>query len=1298
MPKLAFAACLLLAGGLSPLLFADVPRIKYVAHRGDYPDVPEGSMAAYRNAVERGSEIVKLDVHPSKDGVIVMSHDPSFKRTMGWDVRIADVSWDEIQRHTYLFRGKPTEEKAVSLPAVLKVVKVIPEFWIDFKHFDPEFCERVLAEFAKAGIPRHRIMVATYTRPALLYMKAHHSDIRRVGHMDFRLEKGRWSPSFARAEGVTYAAAREGEPMAGEVVDGIRAYASKMGLWGINICADPKIVTKELVSALHSSGLWVSIALIHTKPHAELFVGFGNDCVVTRDRRTVKPILDRAISATATAGEWRFEVAANAPRVVSCRVDAKLAERMATQEVVAVSEDGRETPVEWAIDASGEMPELVWRADGRRSFALRPRSSAPNGGRSAAARPLMAAERGDEIVVGNEFFSLRHPAKGKGGFPEQLRFVQSGAVDDGFQFIDRLVRRNAAGGVDVLPVRNDGEASARLAFSSPLRAVVEAKAKVASVDLVYRYVYEASSPVVRVDVVCRQAKSDPWAEAWTVGLCWNRNSPRYGSYCTSRDDAPIPLQTKGKPSKQFSGLWSVLTDGTNAVGVSSVYGAVGWDASSSFVYYLLAQREGWRTATLGRSALLYFGPVVGREDFDNAFAAVRPRVKVLRNGLRWVPTKPLSPPSGATLLEGKGIRLAFDTADRGFNCIGIENRVNPDPAAFCDGEQGRASFWSLKFWKDGSPTNTLAIDNLAPCERSVERSEGGMLVFDWRGLSLGDERGVVDVRATVAIEQDGTAATWRIAVKNRSARWGLAETAYPLLCNVVRPLEADVLTPRGNLGGRIVESYRGGVASRYPGSMGAQVQTCAFLRGGTGLQISALDGKGQEKVLDLSGLDFTLRYRCPNEGVPGAANAPDFAVETAAFSGDWWSAAKRYRAWATRQVAAKSKGRIGDVGYWIKNDGAHGSPAQVSNIMERAFAALPGIPLGLHWYCWHKGPFDHYYPELFPERRGMKETVAWLKKKGVLVMPYINGRLWDNGIASYSNAIPYACKRPDGTCYVEDYGSGRKFAPMCPVTKQWQQTIDALCDRLEDEIGVNAIYLDQVSASMPAPCHDKTHGHMLGGGSHWQGGYREMMAQIRGKAAQRGVALTSENAAEPYLDSFDAHLTWFGHSFDDVPLLPAVYSGYAVYFASMEDAKDTLDSYCAQQGQDFLWGIQLGWTDPWILDDKHTEHLVFTTRLCRERLANKEFFLEGELMGELPTPPDVPMVEVQWRRVGNYCNSSRFKTPAVRAAVWRDGPGNRRAFFVNISGEAQSFTYGSGAERKRIVIPPRSVAAEDMFN
>ena len=606
---------------------------------------------------------------------------------------------------------------------------------------------------------------------------------------------------------------------------------------------------------------------------------------------------------------------------------------------------------------------------------------------------------------------------------------------------------------------------------------------------------------------------------------------------------------------------------------------------------------------------------------------------------------------GATLLEGDGIRLAFDTAEKGFNCIGIENRITADPAAFCGEEPGCAGFWNLTFWKDGCPTNTLTIDNLAPCHRAVKR-EGTAIIFDWRGIALGDEADILDVRATVTLTPDGSAAEWRISVVNRCKRWGLAETQFPLLRNVVKPREADVLIPKGNWAGRLVKSYNGGpqvggTSLRYPSSLGAQVQTCAYMLGGAGLQVTTLDGRGQVKYFEMPDFDFCIRYPCPDQGVPGAANAPDFAVETATFSGEWWIAAKRYRTWATQQKWA-AKGplatradfnrQLGNVGCWMKTD----------------------------W---------------------------WMKAMGVLVMPYINGRLWDEILESHSAAVPSAVKNVDGTRFIDKYG-GHSFSVMCPTTKLWQEKLDDLCDRMADELDVNALYLDQISASMPAPCFDKSHGHLLGGGSHWTEGYRELMKPIREKAFTRGMALISENACEPYMDSFDAHLTWFGHAYDDVPMLPAIYSGYAVYFSSVSDKKDSLDSFCAQQGRDFIFGCQLGWNDPWILDDAHREHLAFVERLCRERIAHKDFFLTGELLGELPTPEGLPTVDVKWNRIGMYYDSTFFKMPAVLGAVWRDFEGTRRyTVLVNISGDEQTFTYDGGAGRKTITISPRSVSS-----
>ena len=49
---------------------------------------------------------------------------------------------------------------------------------------------------------------------------------------------------------------------------------------------------QPVLEALRAKGLWVSIALIHTESQAKRYVGFGNDAVVTRDRLTVKSVLE----------------------------------------------------------------------------------------------------------------------------------------------------------------------------------------------------------------------------------------------------------------------------------------------------------------------------------------------------------------------------------------------------------------------------------------------------------------------------------------------------------------------------------------------------------------------------------------------------------------------------------------------------------------------------------------------------------------------------------------------------------------------------------------------------------------------------------------------------------------------------------------------------------------------------------------------------------------------------------------------------------------------------------------------
>lgn len=67
------------------------------AHRGLHSEgVPENSIAAFRAALERGYGI-ELDLHLLKDGNLGVMHDASLKRTAGADVKMEDLTTEQLK-------------------------------------------------------------------------------------------------------------------------------------------------------------------------------------------------------------------------------------------------------------------------------------------------------------------------------------------------------------------------------------------------------------------------------------------------------------------------------------------------------------------------------------------------------------------------------------------------------------------------------------------------------------------------------------------------------------------------------------------------------------------------------------------------------------------------------------------------------------------------------------------------------------------------------------------------------------------------------------------------------------------------------------------------------------------------------------------------------------------------------------------------------------------------------------------------------------------------------------------------
>ena len=270
--------------------------VTYVAHAGEEYYAPPHSKAAYGIAVEHGLDILKFDLHPTKDGQIVCNHDSTLKERMKWDVKIHDQTLDEIRQHRFRGRGAYTNETIVTLPEALAFgVRAKKGVWLDFKEFSPRMFEQAISECDKAGLPHERIMVATWNVKAIKYCRDKHPEIKRVLHTGIRPPEGKfrgWRLRHTRkgaADTVEFATEAD---LAAELIDQRRNY----GLYGFNIPVDRVLggrltyTTPESVfRALKADGAWLSMWFVEDEETGEKFRKLGADAFVTSNAARTRP-------------------------------------------------------------------------------------------------------------------------------------------------------------------------------------------------------------------------------------------------------------------------------------------------------------------------------------------------------------------------------------------------------------------------------------------------------------------------------------------------------------------------------------------------------------------------------------------------------------------------------------------------------------------------------------------------------------------------------------------------------------------------------------------------------------------------------------------------------------------------------------------------------------------------------------------------------------------------------------------------------------------------------------------------
>lgn len=69
-----------------------------MAHQGGEEVWPSNTMLAFKNAVALGVDMLDTDMHATKDGVLVLSHDDTLDRLTDTKGKIAEMTWAEVEK------------------------------------------------------------------------------------------------------------------------------------------------------------------------------------------------------------------------------------------------------------------------------------------------------------------------------------------------------------------------------------------------------------------------------------------------------------------------------------------------------------------------------------------------------------------------------------------------------------------------------------------------------------------------------------------------------------------------------------------------------------------------------------------------------------------------------------------------------------------------------------------------------------------------------------------------------------------------------------------------------------------------------------------------------------------------------------------------------------------------------------------------------------------------------------------------------------------------------------------------
>jgi len=249
-----------------PADFFAGPKPRVFGHRGAAGLAPENTLPSFALGVSLGADVLEFDVHASRDGVIVVTHDPTLERTTNGSGAVREQALYELQRldagyqftrdgHDFPYRGH-----GIRIPTLGAVLKSFPLACcnIEIKQQDPPIVAQVI-ETIRQFDAQHRVLLAA----------EHDAIMHEIRHL-----AGDIGSSFCT----------------GDVTDFVMRMTS--ATWNdyqpvgraLQIPArfgDIELVTADSVAAAHRCGLEVHVWTVNDREEMERLLALGVDGIMS---------------------------------------------------------------------------------------------------------------------------------------------------------------------------------------------------------------------------------------------------------------------------------------------------------------------------------------------------------------------------------------------------------------------------------------------------------------------------------------------------------------------------------------------------------------------------------------------------------------------------------------------------------------------------------------------------------------------------------------------------------------------------------------------------------------------------------------------------------------------------------------------------------------------------------------------------------------------------------------------------------------------------------------------------------